>query len=68
LNTLATGAISYDLVEFSTKPANPNGQNREGKSVFAIAAVCVWFGLFHRGLYHIDATAPKVRTFAKLFH
>jgi hypothetical protein len=63
LNTLTTGAISYDLAEFSTKSANPNGQNREGKSMFAIAEVGVWFDLFHHGPHHIDATLPKVRTF-----
>jgi hypothetical protein len=63
LGALTTGAISYDLVEFSTKSANPNGQNREGKSVFAIAEVGLWFGLFHHGPHHIDATLQKVRTF-----
>jgi hypothetical protein len=46
LDALTTGTISYDLVEFSTKSASPNGQNREGKSVFAIAEVGVWFWKF----------------------
>jgi hypothetical protein len=50
-------------VEFPTKSTNPNGKNREGKSVFAIAEVCVWFGLFHHGPHHIDAAPPQVRTF-----
>ena len=43
LNALAAGAVSRSLVEFSAMRANPNGGNGEGKTVFAIAKVCIHF-------------------------
>jgi hypothetical protein len=63
LNALTTRTISYDFVEFSAKSAIPNGQNREGKTMFTIAEVNTWLGWFDHGPNHIGDAPPKVRTF-----
>jgi hypothetical protein len=46
VDAFAAGAIGHDFVDLSTKLANPNSQNGKGKSVFAIAKMCAFFGLF----------------------